>query len=204
MQKDSVTDIELNLKKKARRRLVGAIALVLLMIVLLPILLKDRVEVSDQNEVKITIDNQVEQSAVDKHEMIVPEGFDSNVVPADNETPAKPLDSPDAEEKKAPANEAKSVEESKPTTQTVTKAEKPPVSPNAYYVQVGVFSDPVNVKQLQAKLSELGYQSKTEKISTAKGEKIRLRTQAFSSRNEAAIALGNIKDAGLTGMVVSQ
>lgn len=203
MQKDSVTDIELNLKKKARRRLVGAIALVLLMIVLLPILLKDRVEVSDQNEVKITIDNQVEQSAVDKHEMIVPEGFDSNVVPADNETPAKPLDSPDVEEKKAPVNEAKPVEESKPTTQTVTKAEKP-VSPNAYYVQVGVFSDPVNVKQLQAKLSELGYQSKTEKISTAKGEKIRLRTQAFSSRNEAAIALGNIKDAGLTGMVVSQ
>lgn len=203
MQKDSVTDIELNLKKKARRRLVGAIALVLLMIVLLPILLKDRVEVSDQNEVKITIDNQVEQSAVDKHEMIVPEGFDSNVVPADNETPAKPLDSPDAEEKKATVNEAKSVAESKPTTQTVTKAEKP-VSPNAYYVQVGVFSDPVNVKQLQAKLTELGYQSKTEKISTAKGEKIRLRTQAFSSRNEAAIALGNIKDAGLTGMVVSQ
>jgi DedD protein len=203
MQKDSVTDIELNLKKKARRRLVGAIALVLLMIVLLPVLLKDRVEVSEQNEVKITIDNQVEQSAVDKHEMIVPEGFDSNVVPADNETPAKPLDSPDVKEPNVPVNEAKPVEEPKSTTQAATETEKP-VSPSAYYVQVGVFSDPVNVKQLQAKLSELGYKSRTEKISTAKGEKLRLRTQAFSSRNEAAIALGNIKDAGLTGMVVSQ
>ncbi|MGZ8271569.1 MAG: SPOR domain-containing protein [Methylophilus sp.] len=203
MQKDSVTDIELNLKKKARRRLVGAIALVLLMIVLLPVLLKDRAEVSDQNEVKITIDNQVEQSAVDKHEAIVPEGFDSNVVPADNETPVKPLDPPDIKEQKAPVNEAKSVEELKPTTQAAAKTEKP-IIPSAYYVQVGVFSDPVNVKQLQAKLSELGYQSKTEKISTDKGEKLRLRTQAFSSRNEAAIALGNIKDAGLTGMVVSQ
>ena len=73
-----------------------------------------------------------------------------------------------------------------------------------FYVQIGVFSDEGNVKQLQAKLSDLGYQSQTEKIDTAKGKKIRLRTQLLGERNEAAIALQNIKDAGLTGMVVSQ
>ena len=71
-------------------------------------------------------------------------------------------------------------------------------------MQVGVFSDAANVKQLQTKLSDLGYKSQTEKISTDKGQKIRLRTQTFADRNEAAIALENIKDAGLTGMVVSQ
>jgi DedD protein len=73
-----------------------------------------------------------------------------------------------------------------------------------YFVQVGVFSDLNNVKQLQSKLSSLGYKSSTEKITTPKGEKIRLRSQVFSSRNEAAIALQNIKASGLTGMVVSQ
>ena len=71
-------------------------------------------------------------------------------------------------------------------------------------VQVGVFSDAANVKQLQTKLTGLGYKSKTEKINTDKGQKIRLRTQVFGDRNDAAIALQNIKDAGLTGMVVSQ
>ena len=71
-------------------------------------------------------------------------------------------------------------------------------------MQIGVFSDEANVKQLQSKLSDLGYKSQTEKIDTAKGKKIRLRTQLFADRNEAAIALQNIKDAGLTGMVVSQ
>ena len=71
-------------------------------------------------------------------------------------------------------------------------------------MQIGVFSDAANVKQLQAKLSDLGYKSQTEKIDTDKGKKIRLRTQVFGDRNEAAIALENIKDAGLTGMVVSQ
>jgi len=53
-------------------------------------------------------------------------------------------------------------------------------------------------------LTSLGYKSQTEKINTDKGQKIRLRTQVFGDRNDAAIALQNIKDAGLTGMVVSQ
>jgi DedD protein len=77
-------------------------------------------------------------------------------------------------------------------------------SSGKFYVQIGVFSDAANVKQLQAKLSDLGYKSQTEKINTDKGQKIRLKTQVFGDRNEAAIALENIKDAGLTGMVVSQ
>ena len=53
-------------------------------------------------------------------------------------------------------------------------------------------------------LDGIGYKSVTEKMQTATGEKTRLRTSTFEGRNEAAIALENIKDAGLTGMVVSQ
>ncbi|MEO1948132.1 MAG: SPOR domain-containing protein, partial [Methylophilaceae bacterium] len=75
---------------------------------------------------------------------------------------------------------------------------------NPFYVQIGVFSDVANVKKLQVKLDELGYQSVAEKMKTATGEKTRLRTSAFEAESEAEIALKNIKDAGLTGMVVSQ
>ena len=71
-------------------------------------------------------------------------------------------------------------------------------------MQIGVFSDIANVKKLQIMLDGIGYKSVTEKMQTATGEKTRLRTSTFEGRNEAAIALENIKDAGLTGMVVSQ
>lgn len=218
MQKDSAADIELNLKKKARRRLVGAIAMVILMVILLPILLKDRTVAVSQDDVKISIQHE-EVAPPETFASPVPNDFDSNVVPDEKvavekapEAPAqvkqpeptvsasavaaKPevvQDDPEAAKPQAPAKPAKPVEAPK---ETATKGQ--------FFVQIGVFSEMSNVKQLQSKLSSLGYQSKTEKISTPKGEKIRLRSQVFDSRNEAAIALQNIKEAGLTGMVVSQ
>lgn len=89
-------------------------------------------------------------------------------------------------------------------TNSDTELSKNQDSQHHFYVQIGVFSDEDNVKQLQGKLSDLGYKSQTEIIDTNKGKKIRLRTQEFSDRNEAGIALNDIKDAGLSGMVVSQ
>lgn len=253
MQKESAAEIELTLKKKARRRLVGAITLVLMMLVILPIVLKDRVATTAQDDVKITIDNQTEPSPELSHQQAVVSDFDSKVVSADEPEVSQPIALPNQPVnqvseavKTAPENvatdhepapsaavstktdaetqavrvdpeaspvkatekkpEVKSVE-SKPTEpkkEDVSQTDKSSVKKGAFFVQVGVFSDPNNVKQLQSKLSDLGYQSKTEKVNTPKGEKIRLKSQLFSSRNEAAIALENIKDAGLTGMVVSQ
>lgn len=219
MQKDSATDIELNLKKKARRRLVGAIAMVILMVILLPILLKDRTAAVSQDDVKISIQHE-ETAAAETFAPPVPTDFDSNVVPDEKapEAPAAQVKQPDPVAS-APAVAAKpevvqdDPEAAKP--QTLAKPTKPVEVPKGntakdnaakgqFFVQIGVFSEMSNVKQLQSKLSSLGYQSKTEKISTPKGEKIRLRSQVFDSRNEAAIALQNIKEAGLTGMVVSQ
>jgi cell division protein FtsN len=81
---------------------------------------------------------------------------------------------------------------------------KPADASHKFYVQIGVFSDEAYIEKLQAKLSDLGYKSQTEKIDTPNGKKIRLKTITFADRNEAAIALENIKDAGLVGMVVSQ
>ncbi len=198
MQKDAPNDQELTLKKRARRRLVGAIALVLFMIIVLPMVLKDRAVTAPVDEVTITLSNQnqtLKQIPSDSD-------FDSSVIPDDvaviNNAP-EVEDSPDqAEAAIKPVPEPK-VALVKPTV----NAKKATTEPK-FYVQIGVFSDPANVAQLQTKLSDLGYASQTEKIDTAKGKKIRLRTHLLGARNEAAIALQNIKDAGLTGMVVSQ
>ena len=209
MQKETAGDQELNLKKRARRRLVGAIALVLLMIIVLPMILKDRAATNPQE--KITISLPGEQQTVTP---AAPSDFDSSIVPTEPsaatpqttvtiEPAAPPTADPEASvakpEKQASdkvlvVKEAPSKEVSKASVDVNHKC----------YVQIGVFSDEANVKQLQGKLIDLGYKSQTEKIDTAKGKKIRLRTQLFADRNEAAIALQNIKDAGLTGMVVSQ
>lgn len=223
MQKD-VNDQELTLKKRARRRLVGAIALVLLMVIVLPMILKDRSIKQPVDEITITLDSQ-------RKPEILPDvsDFDSNVVPSNeveveadsqqdefksnepsqSEVPEVGIDTETAPKLKSedlntpsksiPVNKA----EAKQTEAPKVDAKKSATG-SKFYVQIGVFSDEANVKKLQARLTELGYKSQTEKIDTAKGKKIRLRTHLLGERNDAAIALQNIKDAGLTGMVVSQ
>lgn len=214
MQKDSAADIELNLKKKARRRLVGAIALVILMIIVLPILLEDRSAVVSHEDVKISIQNNSTPNQV----AVTPtlDEFDSSVVSADQPSPETASVTSEAKEASKPAQieedpeaapASKPAPVSKPAQVNTAKPDELPVTASSkeqFFVQIGVFSDLNNVKQLQSKLSDLGYKSNIEKIKTPKGEKIRLRSQVFTSRNEAAIALQNIKASGLTGMVVSQ
>lgn len=217
MQKDSAADIELNLKKKARRRLVGAIALVILMMIVLPILLEDRSAVVSHEDVKISIQDghkvitepELEPEPEPEPEATVNE-FDSAVVSAEENLDLVTTDkSKSNQESKLVEIEAdpEASPPRKPAQPTPTKLPQTTVKTNSterYYVQIGVYSDINNVKQLQSKLSTLGYKSNVETIGTPKGEKIRLRSQAFSSRNEAANALQNIKASGLTGMVVSQ
>lgn len=257
MQKDTVSDLELNQKKRARRRLVGAVALVLLMIIFLPFVLKDRNASAPQSEITISLPSEkLSNEKLGSEKNKEDADFDSTVVPTDatatqttnltvtpqtsgtepividtaeNET--KAVESTDAAakiptvpapEKVAPAakevvtdslkkTDSEKSEQAKDTKDSASKlpdakqaAGADKLKKGAFYIQVGVFSDEKNVKQLQAKLSDLGYRSQTEKIDTPKGKKIRLRTQVFNDRNDAAIALENIKDAGLVGMVVSQ
>lgn len=201
MQKDAPNDQELILKKRARRRLVGAIALVLLMIIVLPMILKDRTVTAPAEEVTITLSNNKTSEPLPANS-----DFDSNVIP----TEIRPLnsesvvDEPSSQAEAMPTPAELKVALAQPKTEMPKAEDKKDVNSPKFYVQIGVFSDEANVKQLQAKLSDLGYPSQTEKIDTAKGKKIRLRTHLLGERNEAAIALQNIKDAGLTGMVVSQ
>lgn len=193
MPPDLPNEQELILKKRARRRLVGAIALVLLMIIILPGILQDKAALAPQESIKITMSEQQVENFNSSVVPVAPE-VDSNLVA---ETVPADAESIVAEAKVEKGLVAKATE-SKPT-----QVDTQPKAISNFTVQVGVYSDIVNVKQLQEKLKQVGYTSHTEKISTPNGEKIRLRAGKFTSREAAASALTKIQAAGLSGMVMS-
>lgn len=223
MASNQLNEQEIQFKKRARRRLVGAIALVLLMVTILPMVLDDRAAKAPQQEIAITIPSQdnkdftskvvpVPEASAVPAETPMPEPVDqqsaealtpeSAAKPAEPAPVTTPTDKPEALAAKPAA--AKPIVETKPAEAAPAKemAQAKPVG--AASVQIGVFSDSNNVKQLQQKLQTLGYKSYTEKIATTKGDKIRLRAGPFASRAEAESALDQIKGSGMTGMVVSK
>lgn len=221
MASNQLNEQELQFKKRARRRLVGAIALVLLMVTILPMVLDDRANKEPQQEIAITIPSQDNKDFTSKV-VPVPE---TTAAPAEAPAPAEQdaaepavsdepsVTSPEKVEDKAPPMAQAKPEQpkleqpkaapAKPAEASAAK-EATLAKPGHMSVQIGVFSDASNVKQLQQKLQSLGYQSYTEKIATSKGEKIRLRAGPFASRAEAEAALAKVKSAGMTGMVVSK
>jgi DedD protein len=214
---ESQSEQEIQFKKRARRRLVGAIALVLMMIVLLPILLEDRVAQTPKDEVVISIPSQDAQldTAPDKvaeaPQQVSPQAppIISAQSPVTVQTPevktpeVKPIEPPAPVAQNEKPVEVAPIQEVKPAPkeQDKPKADKP-VSKSKFYVQVGVFSNPDKVKQLQAKLSENALKSSTELIDTPKGTKTRLRVGTFTSKSDAEAALVKVKTLGLTDAVV--
>ena len=236
----SQSEQELQFKKRARRRLVGAIGLVLLMITILPLLLKDKTEQAASKDILISIPSQDAQlnnqsieekhnqensdrlastqpqdaaasnpSSNDKHleetksAVLTTVESAAPVAQSDKET-AKPIEAQAVSENQ---KNQKQKEDTKPQTiDASNKADElaPIATPvvEIYFVQIGIFSDPENVKQMQSKLSTKGLKSSIELIDTANGKKTRLRVGSFTSRKDADKALVKVKTLGMAGMVI--
>ncbi|MDP1657985.1 MAG: SPOR domain-containing protein [Methylotenera sp.] len=224
MAADSPNNQELALKKRARRRLVGAVALVLFMVIVLPRVLQDRAALVPQEAIKITMPDEstVQQTeSVDRNaapvepqaEVAALEESINIEVPASSETANEvQVGSKKANDKNlAIKSEAKVAvktpeikkDETKPSESKSSEVKVSSIKDESFSIQVGVFSDMANVKQLQARLKQVGLDSRTENITTPKGEKIRLRAGRFNSRQEAAYALTKLEAADLSGMVIS-
>lgn len=200
----SIDEQEIQFRKRARRRLVGAIALVLLMVTVLPMVLDDRSANLPEQEIEISIPSQDGDEFTSSITPYVPEQDEPEVVSLDATESDKPLSAADAGLPKSDA-----VTASTPVTKPVSKPiveTKPAVSAAkapSYSVQIGVFSDAANVKQLEEKLKAQGLKPGTEKLQTAQGEKIRLRIGPFDNRALAEEALIKIKATGLSGMIIT-
>jgi len=178
---------EIQFRKRARRRLIGAIALVLLMVTLLPMVLDDQRDQAPQPEIAISIPSQED---ADFESRIVP--VEPSPVPDQKEAPvvSSPAE-PAAEPEPVPAKPA---EQSEPAEQS-----KP--APEQLEVQIGVYSDAANVKKLQKQLADKGLKTYTETVDTAGGKKISLRMGPYASRAEADKAIAALKAVGMTGIV---
>lgn len=214
MATEKLSEQEIQFRKRARRRLVGAVALVLLMVTVLPMILDDREAQAPQPEIAVNIPS---QQGGDFSSKIVPENVPAApAAGAVNESPTKSVEAAPmtpAPEKPVAQPEPPKAEPVKPAAPAPAKPEpaaaKPATAKQAtaegnFTVQIGVFSDAANVKQLQGKLSDEGYKSYTEQVDTPKGPKIRLRVGSYATRAEAEKARDKLKAAGTAGIVVAK
>jgi len=174
----AISDEELQLKKRARRRLVGAIALVLLVVVFLPMLLDSEPKPLNQ-DIAITIPP-------------LP-GPDSSPLPATaapaGVAPSSPV-MPPAETETAPPVLPAPAPVPLPKAETPKPEPRPaPVQPaktsEDFVVQLGAFSNPANARALQRKLQENNFKAYTEVIKSSGGERTRVRVGPYDSREAA-------------------
>lgn len=209
MATEKLNEQEIQLRKRARRRLVGAIALVLLMVTVLPMVLDDREAQSPQPEIAVSIPS---QDNGDFASRIVPVEPPPAAAPQPAMPPAATPENPQPQPGKVPEPEAvPEPAKAEPETAEQAAAELPakPAAPEkstdgkeAFSVQIGVYSDAAKVKQLRAKLAADGFKSYTEKVNTPQGTKTRLRIGPYAARTDAEKARDKLKAAGMAGIVV--
>ncbi len=210
----SPTVEEIQLRKRARRRLVGAITLVVLMVTVLPMVLDDEPKPVGQ-DIAISIpspqggdapfraaptpepSNPAPSAALPPVQRVAPIEPEKHVAAVEKAAEAKPKPAPTVKEEK-PAEKPK---EPKP----VTKLVEPQHAGGSYVVLLGAFLGDANARQRQAKLKELGVKYYVEKIKSPAGDKIAVRAGPYSSRQDAEHVLAKLKSAGiLDGMVAEK
>ena len=190
----AISEDELQLKKRARRRLVGAVALVLLIVVFLPMILDSEPRPLNQ-DIAITI------PPIPK-----PESITQNSAPAISTTPAPApppgiagMPAPAVQPEPAPSVEAKpdlpkfaaAKAEAKPAPEPAQKYEIKPEQANhadgeeGFVVQLGAFSNAANARALQKKLQDNKFKAYTELVKTAGGERTRVRVGPYPTREAA-------------------
>jgi len=156
-------------------------------------------------------------SALDKGEEFVdvpakPKAADTHVAKAPEHKPeAKPEAKPaKAETKPEPKESRPEPKHSEPAKATPTDDAramailegKPAESASKYVIQVGAFATQDKVDEVQGKLKAAGIKSFVQKVSTASGERTRVRLGPFSSKEEADKARAKLGKIGLDGNVI--
>ena len=220
----TISDEELQLKRRARRRLIGAIVLVTAIVVVLPMVL-------DSEPKPVGRDISVQIPSPDSGT------FTTKVAPL----PAlkAPEGQPRAGEMKggatAPAQEASASakeagkdapkDSTKPAAQVEKKAkpaksapsEKEPAKPKPkpkpkpakpdagqFVVQVIALADADRARQMQERIAAAGIKSYTEIVKTAKGDVTRVRAGPFATREAAEKAREQLKSLGMNGNITSR
>ena len=185
------------LKRRGRRRVVGAVALVLLAVIVLPMVL-DPEPRRGVPPVSVRIPGEDESAFKPKVTPRLPDQKLEAKPPVVEEKKAAPADKkPAAEEKaalqeKKPADPAPAAKKGEPGDAERARAEAA-LAGNEFVVPVGAFANPDAVI---ARLAQAKVKHYTEKVPTAKGTVTRVRAGPFATKAEAEKAHETLKGLG--------
>ena len=185
---DAAQDVS-TLQKRGRRRLVGAIALVLLAVIVLPMVFDPEPR---PNTPTVSIRIPSEEGT-----KFTPKAQPKPAAQSEAPKPAAQGEAPKPEEKaSAPAPEPHKAVAQAPV---VKPAEKKVAAAPAeqFLVQVGAFASPDKIKEITDQLKEARLAHYTETVATAKGPVTRVRLGPFASKEAAEKARERAKALGL-------
>ena len=205
------------LKRRARRRLVGAVVLALAAAVLLPMLLE-----SDPKPLGNDVSIQI--PPIDQGKFVTPLSPDksaeskaaaTSAAGAGSAAPAPERTLATAEQRvlgqsgpgRAPAIMSSAPEAMRPQTPAVAPAAKAGAEPasatGTLFVQVAALADSQAAADLAAKLLAAGFPARVEPVATRQGPVQRVRVGGYPSREAADVALANIKAAGYGNAIIT-
>ena len=182
------------IRRRGRQRLIGAVALVLLLVVFVPMVLDS-------------------EPRPDRTVPAIPPRENAPALPAPTVVPAPAKDVVPAKAGTQPTTAKVEPLEAKQLGSTPPKA--PPAAPDpakaaaqsppkleGFAVQVGAFRDEEKLAQARAKLTAAGITHYVERRASSSGDLNRLRAGPFPTREAAESALAKLKRASLDGKVV--
>ncbi len=201
----AISSEELQLKKRARRRLVGAIALVLVVVIFLPMVLDNEPKPVSEN---IAINIPPPPDATELADET--DGASAEAPSAASSGPLrfKPVEQasdsePRAEEDREPG--ASTPPQQKPAavkppveSKPVTTASPSTSSDTGFVVQLGAFSDGNNAERLAKTVRENRFDVYTEAVTTSSGKRTRVRVGPYPTRADAEQARDRLKARKLT------
>lgn len=199
------------IKRRARRRLVGAIALVVLVVVVLPVILDQQPRPVPQ---ALTVQIPSQDGGPFKTRVLPPLSAPSAMLQKSEPTQAekdqttrpapKPAEAVSGS-RAAKKEDAKAVDKGRANARGA-EARRAQVLPNdeAFVVPLGAFTNPDNAKQVQDRAASVGIKSYTESVKAQQGGQTRVRAGPFVSRDAAERAREKLKSLGLEVGQVAQ
>ncbi len=201
----AISDEELQLKRRARRRLIGAVVLVTAIVVVLPMVLDTEPRSVSQN---ITIRIPAPDSepfapkAAPASAPKAPESK-SGAPKSNDKTSAAPAAS-DAPKPEVQPETAPPAKAAKPKAQARTAAKAAKPAGGQFVIQVIALADAEKAQRLQGQIAAAGIKSYTEVVKTAKGDVTRVRAGPFATREAAEKAREQLKSLGMNGNVTTR
>lgn len=200
-----VSEEELQLKKRARRRLIGAIALVAGTAAVLPMVLDSEPKPTSQ-DINIQIPSPEAKGAIVSKVAPVPPRPDKAAPAAKPDVAPKP--DPEIKEKIVEANRpapkpAAETAAVKPVEKVSEKAAEPKPTAGTFFIQVVALAEPDKARQVQQQIVDAGVRSYTEIVAAPSGKVTRVRAGPFATREEAERARIKLQGIGLEGKVAA-